>query len=475
MRFFKKIEGKKGIALIMALWIMTILLVVATSFAFMMRTEVKMAGNYRNGVKAHYLALAGVEHAIAVLLADTGNTDHYGEAWHTTFRTNWNETAVTWDALPISCGDGTYAVHLSDENSKCDLSWSNASGLYYLMTPHKLSPYTETTWADYCRKVCNVADYADAGSDPLTYPATSYTGYDSTGCKDTPFDTLREIQKVTGINLSSTGYTSTGYDNPLDTVKTALWERGDDTDITVYAQDYNTPVDGGSRIDLNSSEAELEAAIGSLLDTGDCAELANDTYSDYNYPWGTEDVYSKGGIGAAVTATAANTAAIDEQEMIDIADKITVGDYYNDSNIIKGTININTGTFYGLRSILDIDRVKADHIIAVRSGTEPATDPKAGQYLREIHGVADDYFEHRGEIMYVWGIDRATFQEFADIITVRSDRFRIYSTGRVTDAAGNTVAARKIEAVVDRHYHDAPIHTPGPIKILYWSERVFED
>jgi len=466
----REIEEKKGIALIMALWIMTILLVVAASFAFMMRTEVKMAGNYRNGVKAHYLALAGVDHAIAKILADTGQVDHLYEDWFTTFAETINYTDVTWTLKTFPLGDGTYAVDLSDENSKCDLGWSNASGLYYLMTP-KVPGSDPSAWADYRRKACNVADYADADSSPLVYPGTSYAGYEGAGCKDNPFDTLREIQKVTGINLSSTGYTSTGYDNPLDTVKTASWERGDDTDMTVYAQDYNTRVDGTARTEIT---AVTPGTIG--LTAADCTEIANDTYSDYNYPWGTADVEDHRGIGAATEVSTDNRAAIWEQEMIDIADKITVGDYYNDSNIIKGTININTATFYGLRSLLDLDRVKAQHIIDVRSGAEMARQPTdedgttyTEEYLRNIHGVADDYFEHRGEILYVWGIARTTFQEFGDIITVRSDRFRIYSTGRI----GTTV--RKIEAVVDRHYYDTPFQTPGPIEVLYWSERVFED
>ena len=69
--------------------------------------------------------------------------------------------------------------------------------------------------------------------------------------------------------------------------------------------------------------------------------------------------------------------------------------------------------------------------------------------------------------MMVYGVDRGLFQDFGDIITVRTDRFRIYSTGEVGGAI------RKIEAVVDRGYHEDQV--PGPIEILYWSERVFED
>ncbi len=453
MRPFKReIREKKGIALIMALWIMTILLVVAASFAFMMRTEVRMAKNYRDGTKAHYLALAGVDHAIAVLLADTGDTDHYGETWHTTFRTNWNETAVTWDALPISYGGGTYAVHLSDENSKLSLNYANASGTMYLVDTN------ESGTVNFQKKVCTIFDYRDGaqtippfvarwGASAMDY--MTKTGYEGAGCKNNFFDTVYEIQKVTGINLGAGGV----YDNPLDE-----GNRGSELDMTVYSQDYNTQVDGSAREDiLNTTSATLAAATG-LAQTPDCDEILNDTYLEYGYPLydspaGTEPPDSMG-IGAVAWiggTDSPNRTEISETEMRDIADEITMGDY--DSGIIKGTVNINTGTLYGLRGLFNVDVTKAQAIIAYR--------------LPSANGP----FSDRGQIMNVTGIKREIMQQAGDVITVRSDRFRIYSTGTVGSAV------RKIEAVVDRHYHDLSptFHTPGPIKVLYWSEKAFAD
>lgn len=480
MRPFKReIREKKGIALIMALWIMTILLVVAASFAFMMRTEVKMAGNYRNGVKAHYLALAGVEHAIAVLLNDTGNTDHYDDAWHTTFRTNWNETAVTWDALPISYGGGTYAVHLSDENSKLSLNYANAVGTMHLVDTDALGT------VNFQEKVCNIFDYRDGAQTIPPFVARwdnstemdymTKTGYEGAGCKDNFFDTVYEIQKVTGINLGAGGV----YDNPLDENS----GRGSQLDMTVYSQDQNTQVDGTVRsVDVKTCSQNDFTTVGFTTEEAytiyDTRENQTTGFVDYGYPLydspaGSEPPTTMG-VGTPGWARRDGGTASDgldcddhvsEANMISAADKMTCGSY--DSGIIKGTVNINTATVYGLRGLFNINVTKADAIIAHR--------------LPSANGP----FPNRGKEMDVTGISKGIFQDHADLVTVRSDRFRIYSTGKVgidgnsdgdlEDSEDTLFAARKIEAVVDRHYYDTPFQTPGPIEVLYWSERVFED
>lgn len=444
----REIEGKKGIILIMALWIMTILSVLAVSFAFMMRTEMKMAGNYRNGVQAHYLALAGVEHAIAAILndatidaAEDDYTDHYDEAWHEEFRDNWVPADVTWGAKEFNFGEGTYAVHLSDENSKLNLNYANASGVWDLMATDAIDD------AYFHRKTCNILDYRDGsqlmppftnewGTGSIVY--NSQSGSEGTWCKDNFFDTVYEIQKVTGINFGDDGV----YDNPLDENP----GRGSELDMTVYSQDRNTQVDGSARIDINNTnQGDLVDAIGSYLAPDpaiDCVGILDDApYTKYGYPL-VGDPDPGMGIGA-VAWVGENQYSISETEMMNIADKIKIGP----DNIIKGTVNINTATDYGLRGLFNISGARATLIITERNTEGP--------------------FAHRGEIMNVGDIKRMIMQQCGDIITVRSDRFRIYSTGTFGSAV------RRIEAVVDRDGDEDG--SKDDIKILYWSEKVFED
>lgn len=508
MRLFKEIRGKKGIALIMALWIMTILLVVAASFAFMMRTEVKMAGNYRNGVKAHYLALAGVDRAIAILLEDnTNQVDHLDEDWFTTFHEKIDGTKGWFDTSneycpknfrpsSINLGDGTYTVDLSDENSKYNLNYPNRSGLHYLVA-------TDTaTTVRYKAKVCAIKDYIDSDAVTTTWDVASTTGVEP---QDKPFDTVYEIQKVKGSTYNiNDGYYDGGakYDNPLDPAPSGH-TRGDEGDMTVYSQDYNSSVSASySRwLEIKSASQANFESVGFTSEEAYSIAAVSGTFTDHSYPW-VNDPPETEGVGAPGWATdgdSTNSTGLDywvsKASMIKAADKMTCGNYGGD-NIIDGTVNINTATLYGLQTLFNIAKVRGRALIKTRQDetTCQGTDGEAGgsgaaadvilssvplpPYTGGARGTP--YFANRGEIIMVYdplltgsGIAKGYFQDFGDFVTVRSDRFRIYSTGRVTDAAGNTVAARKIEAVVDRQFHDNG--TMGPAKILYWSEKVFAD
>jgi len=62
--------GNKGLALIMVVGILAVIIAVGVTFAVNMRLEAQTAANFRDSVRAKYLAEAGVELAIAVLRND---------------------------------------------------------------------------------------------------------------------------------------------------------------------------------------------------------------------------------------------------------------------------------------------------------------------------------------------------------------------------------------------------------------------
>jgi len=169
----------------------------------------------------------------------------------------------------------------------------------------------------------------------------------------------------------------------------------------------------------------------------------------------------------------------------DIADKITVS---GDSSI-AGKININTAnrevlsalpgvTATGAGGTLDVDNIidyrdGADNIDGA-GGDDNAfgDDTNGGGNARGI-----------GEIWEVMGIDSAfgdsadndgdgitdntdekewLFRDISNLITVQSNCFTITSTGKVTNAAGEKIAERKIKAVLDR--------AESPVKIKSWQE-----
>jgi general secretion pathway protein K len=58
----------KGVALIMVLWVMTILSVVVLEFSFAMRTEVNITQNYKEDLQLYSMAQGGIQRAIAELI-----------------------------------------------------------------------------------------------------------------------------------------------------------------------------------------------------------------------------------------------------------------------------------------------------------------------------------------------------------------------------------------------------------------------
>ncbi|NQT46349.1 MAG: general secretion pathway protein GspK [Candidatus Omnitrophica bacterium] len=82
-KYYKK-QDQKGVALILAIGILAILAILATSFSLNSRLEYHAAVNYRDLVKARYIAEAGIAKAIVDLKANANMNfvDDALEAWH---------------------------------------------------------------------------------------------------------------------------------------------------------------------------------------------------------------------------------------------------------------------------------------------------------------------------------------------------------------------------------------------------------
>lgn len=89
--------GERGIALIMTLWIIVLLTLIASEFSFNMRTEIKIATNYKERTTAYYYALAGFNAALSEIVDkhEYGFTDSNGDFVFTNQRPLAEE-----DALP---------------------------------------------------------------------------------------------------------------------------------------------------------------------------------------------------------------------------------------------------------------------------------------------------------------------------------------------------------------------------------------
>lgn len=109
-------KKEQGVAVIMAMWLLAVLAMIGTTFVFMTRLEPIIARTHRDDMKAHYIAQAGIDHAVYILKQDVGgNIDHLGEAWADGFTDE-----VLFDEAGYSAG--YYTVEVRDESGKTNLN-----------------------------------------------------------------------------------------------------------------------------------------------------------------------------------------------------------------------------------------------------------------------------------------------------------------------------------------------------------------
>lgn len=101
-------RNESGVALVITLLVLTLLLTIILEFNLGMRVEARAAANFRDDMKAYYLARSGITFAIALLEEDskTGpGYDSLDELW-------------AQKVPPIPVGDGLVSVTITDEDSK---------------------------------------------------------------------------------------------------------------------------------------------------------------------------------------------------------------------------------------------------------------------------------------------------------------------------------------------------------------------
>lgn len=112
--------SKSGIALLLVLWVLTILMVIVLSFSLMTRTETLSALSFKEGVEKKFLSEAGIERGIAEIFYQKQNlATQGGDAWKT-------------DGTPYSdqMGEDSYKVRITDESGKIDLNaLTDSSGI----------------------------------------------------------------------------------------------------------------------------------------------------------------------------------------------------------------------------------------------------------------------------------------------------------------------------------------------------------
>jgi general secretion pathway protein K len=235
---------KRGSALVVVLWILIIIALIVSMFAFEMRLEAKMIALQRKRFKADQLALAGVEMAKAMLAHKEKEETKGPIGERIPNEDPWvNEALKIADGVPVNFtedfGNGTVTLHIDYEEGRRNISTLKTLSDWKMLFEQAGIP--NTLWDAMVSCLTDWQDADDlytlngAESDDPFYKKSGYE------CKNAPVDTVDELLLIKNWGEEVL------YGTPSD-------EKTDDP-ITGIASQLTTWGDG--KINPNSASREV--------------------------------------------------------------------------------------------------------------------------------------------------------------------------------------------------------------------------
>jgi len=183
--------GRRGIALLMVLWVITILMVIVFSFSALARTETTAALGFREMLEKRNLAEAAVERSIMeIIYRNKKANDVMAEVWR-----------MDGTRYGLDIGDGHASVGITDESGKLDINMlTDASGILLknLLVMRGVAEEQADTIVD------SLLDWKDSGDSDAHRLYGAETDYYMTlplpyAAKNANFDTVEELLLVKGM------------------------------------------------------------------------------------------------------------------------------------------------------------------------------------------------------------------------------------------------------------------------------------
>jgi general secretion pathway protein K len=172
---------QRGIALILVIWLSTLLMVIAGSFVYAMRTDARAARNAALIAQGDALAQAAVARCVMELYKGQGSP----EVW----KRDGEARSWAFDGVEVT-------VRLSDESAKIDINTANNELLKSLFR------YAGLSDEDAAKLLDAVLDWRDPDDLKRTYGAEA-ADYEAAGLKyrpaNYPFQSTEELQLVLGF------------------------------------------------------------------------------------------------------------------------------------------------------------------------------------------------------------------------------------------------------------------------------------
>lgn len=463
----KKTREQKGSILVGVLWCLAILAVVVIGGLHSARMDLMISKHHADRVRAHYLALAGIEKTKALLFHDAADRRRSGRNFSDRLFNNemeFNEVALAGGQFrvfrsPKDNEQGVMVYGVSDEESRLNINQASAEEMAKLpgMTP---------------QLAARIVDYRDAdqnispgGAEAEAYASMSPPYLPRNG----PFTTTTELLSVLGFTRelvvgedhNFNGLLDPDEDNgdqtPPEDNQDGVLDAGLSSLVTVSSTVSEVNAKGESRLDIQSateSDFQLLNAVSSQLAKAiveyreqnnfeSIADLLEVRAMQNNEGGGNNPSARPRGGGGPIASNPSNPTSpsnassptgntlINKELLISIADDLTVGS----DTVRAGVININTAPRKVLECLPGLDQRLADEIVRYRSSS--------------------GYFQNTAEILNVSGITTEIFKQLAPKICVRSETFRILSEGK----SGSSGARKRIQVVV--HIGEYEIETLG--------------
>ena len=429
---------RAGSILIGVLWCLVLLSLIVVGVLHTARMDLLVVKNYGDRIQAHYLAVAGVEKAKALLYQAIRENNrsvgsHSGALFDSpdqfrNVRLGRGEYSVLHRGRPDEGGGVLYGV--SDEESLLNINTASEQELskLYGMTPDVVAAILD--WRDE-------DDAVSPGGAEAEYYLSLQPPYQP---RNGPLQTIRELLMVRGITPDLLFGRDSHQNGMLDSDETSANDNiTDQSDLgwagllTVDSLGDNVSATGLDRLNVQSAdEAALTGVKGispdiakaivtyrgqnrlnTLADLLDVVAAPNQNQpaetSNPNQPNRPQRRGQTPGPPGQAPGTS-GPKVIDQTLLMDIADDLTT-----DSNSdLHGLVNINTAGLEVLAVLPGLTRELAQAIISFRQ--------------------SNGNFPNIAWLLRVPGFNQDIFRQLAPRVTARSETFRILGEGRVSSS-----------------------------------------
>jgi competence ComEA-like helix-hairpin-helix protein len=436
----------RGSILVGLLWCLALLSLVVISVLHTTRMDLMVVKNYGDKIQAHYIAVAGIEKAKALLYRDARQRS----------RSSVNHNGALYDAAEqlrdIHFGRGQFRVFrrgrpdeggaiiygVSDEESRLNVNEASNEELSKLsgMTPDISAAIVDWRSAEN-------SDPTPGGARADYYLSLRPPYLPRNG----PFQTIRELLMVRGVtrelllgrDIHQNGLTEALDEGGSEAVVDDVLETGWAGLLTVDSSVNNLNAAGYDRVNIQTADQTALTQVNGI--TADIAKaiiawrgrnrfesiagLLDVVAAQNDNPAGGTGNATQGqgpgpGPGNPQAGNPSGPKVISDSQLMDIADDVTA----QAGADLAGVVNINTASLEVLVCLPGISRQLAQAIISFRQSS--------------------GFFSNVAGLLKVPGMTTDLFKQVCPLVTARSETFRILSEGKVT----STGARQRIQEIV---------------------------